>query len=211
MEAPNGDAAGIPTTAISDALDKLSINGVLDGVYGLPGSGLTVGIARTALIVESRQPGLPGLSDVFDSGVPGDFLAFGWAAGTVTASVFGGLAAKRARLRGFVGLCVDGWVRDVDEFAGEFPVWCRGATPRTGRGRLAVQQVAHPIVIGKVLVTAGDTIVADGTGVCVIPSARRAEVLEEAASIVRRDEAVERGLGTGVSFDQAHHDAAQTR
>jgi regulator of RNase E activity RraA len=206
MDAPPQQPVKIPTTSISDALDELGINGVLGGVRGLPGSALTVGIARTALVVECREGRLPGLSDLFDTARPGEFLTFGWAA-DIAASVFGGLAAKRAMLKGYVGLVVDGWVRDADELAGTFPVWCRGTTPRTGRGRLAVREVTHPVVVGGAVITAGDTIVADETGVCVIPQARLDEVWAAARAIVDRDAEVERSLDAGASFDAAHDGA----
>lgn len=199
----------IPTTSVSDALDELGINGVLGGLRGLPGSSLTVGVARTAVITECHEGRIPGLSDLFDVGRPGEFLTFASAA-PLTASVFGGLAAKRAKLKGYVGLVVDGWVRDADELAGTFPVWCRGTTPRTGRGRLAVREVEHPVVVGGAVISSGDTIVADETGVCVIPKARLDEVWAAAIAIVERDAEVEKSLDTGISFNAAH-DGADSR
>ncbi|QSO47263.1 RraA family protein [Alicyclobacillus mengziensis] len=85
-------------------------------------------------------------------------------------SVFGGLAAHSAKKFGIAGLIVDGAVRDIDQI-GELgiPVWSRGVTPMTGRGRLQGMGINVPVQIENVQVHPGDVVVADDSGICFVP------------------------------------------
>ena len=196
-----------PTTVVSDALDELGIFGVMTGLFPVRESQRIMGRALTGIVTESKDGGVTGLSDLLERAAPGDVLVLGWCT-SIEASVFGGLAARRAELRGCVGLVVDGWVRDIDELAGRFSVWSKGATPKTGRGRIAVKFVDYPVSVGSVEVRYGDTIVADETGVCVLPELSAGQLLESASLIAENDGRVERALLKGEDFEKAHGNGA---
>ena len=188
------------TTTVSDALDSLGIQGrVVSGLRPVRSNQRVRGIARVGVVVESDAPGIDGLSDLLDGANEGDFLMLAWAA-RYRASVFGGLAALRASLRGCAGLAVDGCVRDLDELAERLPVWYETATPKTGRGRLGVRVVDHPVIFGGVQVSTGDSVFADETGICVVPSADVDRVVEAAARLEQDDLDSERKLLEGGSW-----------
>jgi 4-hydroxy-4-methyl-2-oxoglutarate aldolase len=79
------------------------------------------------------------------------------------------------------GLVLDGCVRDGALLEGiGFPVFARGLSIRgTGKDFEARASLNHPILIGDITVHAGDLVCGDTDGVCVIPRARAAEVIEK--------------------------------
>ncbi|HZF64857.1 MAG TPA: RraA family protein [Chitinophagaceae bacterium] len=88
--------------------------------------------------------------------------------------------------KGAVGIVSEGGIRDTDEIIKQgIPVYLdplqRGRGIRPGRNEL--ESVNKPVVIGGVLVNAGDIIVADGDGVVVVPRAY-AERVARAARVV---------------------------
>jgi len=80
-----------------------------------------------------------------------------------------------------------------------FPVFARGLCIQgTGKDFGAIGWINHPVMIGNVVVHAGDLVVGDTDGVVAIPQARAAEVVQAAqkreadeAAILKRLEAGE--------------------
>jgi 4-hydroxy-4-methyl-2-oxoglutarate aldolase len=108
-----------------------------------------------------------------------------------------------AQVRGMAGLVIDGCVRD-GVLLGEigFPVFSRGLCIQgTGKDFGAIGWINHPVLMGDVVVHAGDLVVGDADGVVAIPHARAAEVVTageqreaEEAAILRRLQAGETTL-----------------
>ena len=91
----------------------------------------------------------------------------------------GNLMATTAKVRGLAGMVIDGGARDVEELEEiGFPVWSRSLTPATSVGRYVPVAKNVPVVCGGVTVRPGDWIVADRTGVVVVPSEALPRVLE---------------------------------
>jgi regulator of RNase E activity RraA len=126
------------------------------------------------------------------------------AAGGARASTWGGMASLAARVKGIAGLVVDGGVRDIDEMVEhQFPVFARHSVPTTGRTRLNVSAINVPIEIDGVSVNPGDVIVADSTGVVVVPHADAQNVADLAEQYARDDRAAEAEIRKGLSFSDA--------
>ena len=143
------------------------------------GPALTVrNIARTTQIHKAVTEGknTMGETEAHNIAKPGDVLVI---EGLTGCSNMGGQTATIGRRQGEIGAIIDGTIRDPDHYynAG-WPVWCRGFTPITGKWRLQTVEVNGPVHIAGVQVNPGDIVCADDAGICFIPLAQAAEVLE---------------------------------
>jgi regulator of RNase E activity RraA len=111
----------------------------------------------------------------------------------------GGISASVGRRQGEAGAVVDGAVRDIDHSRSiGYPVWSSGVSPVTGKWRLRTVAVNRPVTIAGVAVRPGDLVVADECGVCFVPHARAAEVLEKARQIEQSEKWRLERLAAGV-------------
>lgn len=206
--------------AVSDAVDMMGLAGRINGHLANSGvidgptqvsrpSAPVLGRARVGVIVDvppSTPIEPPGLGSFMAELEPGDILVLAWHAAAV-ASCCGGLAAKFAQSKGCVALITEGWVRDIDEIdALGFPVWARGTTPRTGKGRIRFERTDDPIRVGGVLVREGDTVVADVSGICVVGQDVADKVLRTARETSELELTFATKLDLGASFDTAQEE-----
>ena len=133
---------------------------------------------------------------------PGDIVVIdGGARGDISA--MGGLSTLFAKKYGLAGNVVDCGVRDVEEMRKlDYPVWSRGITPISGKFRFEALEINGPVVCGGVTVHPGDLVVADDTGVVLIPQKMIALIVKQAIEVSRRENRLVEAVEEGSSFDQ---------
>jgi 4-hydroxy-4-methyl-2-oxoglutarate aldolase len=193
--------AKLDTCAASDALDRLGLRGATIGIRPvwpcarIVGRAVTCKIKPAGLEKSKVHLGTPAIeaakaSDIIvvDNG------------GRPDVSAWGGLLSLASKQKGLSGVVIDGACRDVDESRDVgFPVYARAVVPVTARGRIMQDSINQEIQCGGVQVHPGDLVIADGSGVVIIPSSRAQEVVSEAEKIAAHEAKMAEAVRSGRS------------
>jgi 4-hydroxy-4-methyl-2-oxoglutarate aldolase len=117
-------------------------------------------------------------------------------------ALMGDLLATQALARGVAAVLVDAAVRDADELAAMgLPIWARWIRVR-GATKTARGTIGEPVTVGGARIAAGDLVVLDGDGACVVEAARVEEVLAKADAREVKEAAKRMRLQAGeLSYD----------
>ncbi|MCQ1573659.1 RraA family protein [Neorhizobium galegae] len=115
---------------------------------------------------------------------------------------WGGGVTVGAKAAGAVGAVVDGPCTDLEEIVqSDFPMWCRGISPITTRIYDLGGAINVPVSVGNTVVMPGDAVLADESGVIVLPPEEVASEAQKAIDIQIRGKAREASVReTGVKL-----------
>ena len=129
----------------------------------------------------------------------------------VSTAVTGDLLLGMARNKGVVGLVTDGLVRDIPGLqAVGLPIFCAGVTANSP-ARSGPGHIGTPIVIGDVVVNAGDILVGDSDGVVVVPRERADHLISMLVGIRAAEQALEAKVRGGLTVPDFIRDVLSTR
>ncbi|MFC1987444.1 RraA family protein [Chloroflexota bacterium] len=192
------------TDTVSNILDTLGVVSMVPASYLSPsmpnrrivGPAITMRCIPeaktvTQIILEKRPPWIA--RPICYLAEPGDVLVIDQG-GRLDMGGYGDMACATAKSCGIVGTINHGAMRDIAGIRKlDYPVWCRGITPTSAGFRVEVAELNGSISLGTVPVRPGDIIMADDSGVCVVPIDAIEFVLEKLKAIAA-DEARQRDL-----------------
>ena len=188
------------STTVSDILDGYGIDGAIPTSYlkpVIPGSKI-VGNAVTIRNIPVRKTPTQGAHDhdfiamstrdIYYMGEPGDVLVSDFG-GNLEVSNMGGQSCTVGKSCGFAGNIVNGCCRDVSSIREMgYPVFSVGTTQITGKYRMECVEMNGPVTLCGKLVIPGDLMVADDSGVCIVPQELAEKVIDEAEKIAASEE-----------------------
>jgi regulator of RNase E activity RraA len=191
----------LDTCAVSDALDSLNLKGA---TWGVRPQWQCPKIAGRAVTMKMKPAGLQqptqhlGTAPI-EAAQPGDVIVID-DGGKLEFSCWGGLLALSAKLKGVSGVVIDGASRDIDEARElEFPVYARGVVPMTARNRVVQESYNQEIQFAGVQCRPGDLVLADGSGIIIIPKEKEQEVVAAAEAIYAKEQEMAAGIRKGYS------------
>ena len=191
----------LDTCAVSDALDSLSLKGATWGVRPqwqcpkIAGRAVTMKIKPAGLQQPTQHLGTAPI----EAAQPGDVIVID-NGGKLEFSCWGGLLALSAKLKGVSAVVIDGASRDIDEARElEFPVYARGVVPMTARGRVVQESFNQEIQFAGVQCRPGDLVLADGSGIIIIPREKENDVAAAAEAIYAKEQEMAAGIRKGYS------------
>ncbi len=194
--------ARFDTCTVSDAMDKLGLAGATVGIRPawkcskIFGRAVTMKLKPAGLDKPKQHLGTAAI----DLASPGNIIVI---ENTVRpdAPGWGGLLSLGAKTKGVGGVVSDGPIRDVDECEQlGFPVYSRSVVPISARGRIVQESVNQEIQFAGVQVKPNDVVIADGSGVVIIPQDKLAEVVAAASDMLDQEMKMAEEIRAGKSM-----------
>jgi 4-hydroxy-4-methyl-2-oxoglutarate aldolase len=192
--------AHLDTACVSDAMDKLGLEA---GCHGITPVCAGVKAAGRAFTVKYRAIG------VVERGTVGDFLddvpVGGFVvidnAGRTDCTVWGDIMTTLAHRKGIAGTLIDGVCRDIPKIKQlRYPLFSRGYYMMTGKDRVEIESVNQPVSISGRQVRQGDIVLADDSGVVIVPASKAEQILAIAQQIEAIEQAILQGISQGSSL-----------
>jgi 4-hydroxy-4-methyl-2-oxoglutarate aldolase len=201
----------LSTPGVSDALDKMRIRCGCHGLTPIVGKKF-VGPAFTVKYVPIGQI-KSGAGDYIDDTEEGDVIVID-NAGRTYCTVWGDILTNVAVKKKLAGTVINGVCRDVDGIRElGYPMYTRGHFMVTGKDRVMMESYNKPVDLADILVNPGDLIMADQSGVLVIPLNKAKEVLALAREIAAAEDNIVASIQKGLTLKEArvrfNYDALQ--
>lgn len=186
---------------VSDALRALGLHfQAMDG--GIRPLHASMAVAGPAFTVRCYPGATFAIEKALELAKPGDVLVVD-GGGYPDVILMGGLMSTRLKQRGVAGAVLDAAVRDVDDIiALPFPVFSRYICPRAGTFA-EIGECQTIICCGRVPITPGDWVLADASGIVVIPADQLGATIEKAQAINHREGQIARHLREGKTLAEA--------
>ena len=192
----------LSSAAVSDAMDKLGLHGMAQGIGPIADGHHMVGRAFTIKYIPvGVTKGTVGdyIDDVPEGGVV--VLDNG---GRLDCTVWGDILTTVSKQRNIAGTVIHGVCRDV---AGSlevvYPIFSRGRFMRTGKDRVQVEGTNVPVSLGDVQVRPGDIVMGTDDGIIVIPQEKESEILEIAEAVSVAEDGIINEVKSGTRLDEA--------
>src|SRR5579872_5736648 len=154
-------------------------------------------VAGTAVTVAIPGPDSTLLHHALGLIRPGDVLVVD-RLGDDRHACWGGGVTIAAKAAGAAAGIVDGPCTDLTEIqTSDFPMWCRGLSPITTRLYNLGGTLNLPVSCGGVTVRAGDVILADESGVLVLPASEAEAIADAALERQQRGERTQARVAAG--------------
>jgi 4-hydroxy-4-methyl-2-oxoglutarate aldolase len=191
----------IGTTTLSDALDRLGIEGQCLGIKPFARS---MRLAGPAFTIRMLPVGLTrgSVGDYIDEIESGQVVVID-NDGRLDATVWGDILTLVAGRRGIAGTVIDGVCRDIDRsIEMNYPIFARGNTMRTGKDRVTADAYNVTVQIAGVRISPGDWLVGDGDGIVALPSSRLQEIVDVARQIAASEAKIRSAVLAGDRLDE---------
>jgi 3-hexulose-6-phosphate synthase/6-phospho-3-hexuloisomerase len=117
-------------------------------------------------------------------------------------AVWGELASHTCKRLGIAGVIIDGAIRDVDEIRKiGFPAWSRVIRPNAGDPK-GYGEIGTEVLVGGQRVRTGDWVVADDSGVVVVPREKAHEMANRAVDIKEQEDRLRAEIERGSSLSK---------
>ncbi len=193
-------------TTLSDALDRLGIDGQCLGVLPFDRNMTFAGPAFTVRMVPVGVTG-GTVGDYIDEVGAGQVVVLD-NNGRLDATVWGDILTLVAHRKNIAATVIDGVCRDIGrsiELA--YPIFARANTMRTGKDRVTADAYNVTVQIAGIRVEPGDWLVGDADGVIAIPAGRLEEVMLVAEGIATAEDLIRKEVLNGVRLDVARKSA----
>jgi regulator of RNase E activity RraA len=192
----------LDTTCVSDALDRLGLQGGLEGIKPIVEGATICGTAFTVRYVPCGAV-KGNVGDFLDDVEPRQVVVID-NGGRTYCTVWGDLMALVASKRGVGGTVIDGVCRDIPAIKKiKYPIFTKGHYMVTGKDRVEVDGINVPVAVSGVQIKPGDIVLGDDTGVVVIPQEKAEEVLEVAKGIAEKESLIEKEVLAGKTLREA--------
>ena len=161
-----------------------------------------VRIAGTAVTLRIAGPDSTLLHHVMDLVRPNDVLVID-RAGDTRHACWGGVITYTAAKKKVAGAIIDGPATDLAEIRKHaMPVWCRGPSPITTKLLALHGDLNTPVSCGGIVVSPGDAVLADESGVLVLRPDEINTVADRALAMQEREIELLRKIDAGQSLPE---------
>ncbi|PPK64838.1 RraA family protein [Actinokineospora auranticolor] len=199
------------TSAVSDALDRLGVDGGLPGLAARSSARRVAGPAFTVHL-EPVAPGTPAPAADYIDDVPAGAVVVLANAGRDHCTVWGDILTEVALRHGVLGTVIDGVCRDLDAIrALDYPLWSLGSYMKSGKNRVRMVAAQVEVTVRGTAVAPGDLVVADASGVLVVPSGLLDDTVRELRDVLLVEQAVRDAAAAGVPLRAARREHGYNR